>query len=131
MEIRHGRMTREEGIELVKRYDPAPPSTLDTYLKFLQISEDDFYEWIEPMRDLNIWEKDSTGVWVAKDSVPNHIKDPGVTLARVPLVPPEERTFSPMNRHLYYSEMLWKNERQMGRPNPRHFHPDMNEFIVL
>ena len=34
MEIRHGRMTREEGIQLVKKYDYVRPKTLDIYLKF-------------------------------------------------------------------------------------------------
>ncbi|HET8704986.1 MAG TPA: N-acetyl sugar amidotransferase, partial [Pseudomonadales bacterium] len=35
MEIRHGRMTREEGIEMVKYYDAREPSTLDMYCEFL------------------------------------------------------------------------------------------------
>ena len=43
-EIRYGRMTREEGIEMVRRYDHVRPRSLDTYLEFLQITEAEFEE---------------------------------------------------------------------------------------
>ncbi len=56
MEIRHGRMTRSEGISLVKRYDSTEPTTLEEYCDFLGITRTDFYaavpdsefEWITP-----------------------------------------------------------------------------------
>ena len=44
MEIRHGRMTREEGLDMVRRYDHVEPSTLRTYCDFLDTSVDDFYK---------------------------------------------------------------------------------------
>lgn len=131
MEIRHGRMTREEGIEMARRYDPVRPRTLDTYLRFLQITEQEFYDWVEPMRDLDIWEKDSAGQWLAKDSVANHIADANVEAARPLLVPPEERTFGSKNKHLYYSEAAWGNEEQDKSRAPRSFYPNDDEFIVL
>lgn len=110
MEIRHGRMTREEGIELVKKYDHVRPSTLDTYLQFMGISEQDFYDWIEPMRDESIWQKGAGGEWTVKDSVANHAGDPGVEAARVPLVAPEDRTFGENNRKFYWREDLADEE---------------------
>jgi N-acetyl sugar amidotransferase len=112
MEIRHGRLTREEGVELVKQYDHVRPSTLDTYINFLQITEQDFYDWIAPMRDLDIWEQNGGGIWVANDSVANHVHDPGVEAARVPQV--EDRTFSERNRHLYY----WEDNPDLGALPP-------------
>jgi N-acetyl sugar amidotransferase len=42
-EIRHGRMTRALGVDLVRRYDPVEPSTLEAYCDFLGITKADFY----------------------------------------------------------------------------------------
>ena len=101
MEIRHGRMTREEGIKLVNKYDHVVPRTLNTYLRFLGISEKEFYDAVEPMRDLNIWQKNPDGTWETTDSVANHLNDPEVENARVRQV--NDRTFSKRNEYLYYN----------------------------
>ena len=82
-EIRHGRMTREEGIEMVKKYDHVRPRDLDFFLDTLQITEDQFVGYVDSMRDTNIWTKDTKGKWTVKDSVANHAKEPGVDEARV------------------------------------------------
>ncbi len=42
-EIRHGRMTREQGEALVRVYDPVEPSTLTEYCDFLGMRKRDFY----------------------------------------------------------------------------------------
>jgi len=42
MEIRHGRMSREEGMEMVRQYDANEPSSLGYYCDFLGISKDRF-----------------------------------------------------------------------------------------
>ncbi len=101
MEIRHGRMTREEGMELVKRYDSNEPSTLQNYCDFLGISKEQFYNWVTPMRDQSFWNKNANGDWVATDAVFNHTIDVNEENARVPQN--EERTFSEKNRNLYYN----------------------------
>ena len=67
MEIRHGRLTRSEGLQLVKEYDSKEPQTLQFYLDFLGITKGEFYQFIDPMRDQNIWEKTETG-WEILDS---------------------------------------------------------------
>ncbi len=85
MEIRHGRMTREEGIEMVKTYDHVRPSDLDVYLNWVGMTEDEFMEAVEPMRDLRIWEKDAAGIWQVKDSIANHLDDPGLDAVRLPV----------------------------------------------
>lgn len=90
-EIRYGRMTREEGIAMVTKYDHVRPSKLDTFLKFLGITEEEFEKDIERMRDPQIWEKDDAEKWRVKDSVVNHINDPGVDDVRLPLG--ETRTY--------------------------------------
>jgi N-acetyl sugar amidotransferase len=82
-EIRHGRMTREEGIELVKRYDPQRPKDFEFVLDFLDMSEQEFLESIEHLRDSRIWEQDEDGKWYRKDSVENHVEEPGVDAAQL------------------------------------------------
>ena len=68
MEIRHGRITREEGLALIRHYDSTEPRTLGFYCDFLGITKSEFYSLIEPMRDLNIWQK-TDGEWFVKDAV--------------------------------------------------------------
>ena len=103
MEIRHGRMTREEGIELVRQYDSMEPSTLETYLKFMKVTTEEFYEWIAPMRDISLWEQDSATGWKVNDSVASHLDDLHVEDVRVPLVPFEDRTFEKNNFGFYWN----------------------------
>jgi N-acetyl sugar amidotransferase len=127
-EIRHGRMTREEGIELVKKYDHVRPSTLDNYLDFLEISEKQFYDWVEPMRDLDVWEKDGDGRWKVKDSVVNHLNDPDVDSVRPEPVKAEDRTFSEKNSAYFWDEGMEKLE---SIRDVRGFHIDDEKPIVL
>lgn len=101
MEIRHGRMSREEGLEMVRRYDHVEPSSLGLYLDFLGITRQQFLDWIEPMRDLSIWEKGGDGEWRVKDSVLDHEIGARENAARLPLS--NDLTFSEANRHLYYN----------------------------
>jgi len=100
-EIRYGRMTRKEGIEVVRQYDHVRPRSLDFYLKFLGMTEQEFEGALEPMRDISIWERDAKEIWRVKDSVIHHAKDPGTEVAQVPQSP--DRTFSEKNRRLYYN----------------------------
>jgi len=85
-EIRHGRMTREEGIAMVKKHDSVRPKDLDVYLEFTGLTEDEFNASVENMRESSIWEK-VDGKWAVKDSVANHVNDSGVDEVRVPLDP--------------------------------------------
>lgn len=100
-EIRHGRMTREEGQALVRAYDHVRPRSLDIYLEFLGMSEREFEDCLAPMRDPDIWERRPAG-WRVRDSVVNHPGGPDVERARVPLG--DDRTFDARNRHLYWSD---------------------------
>ena len=111
-EIRHGRMTRTEGIELVKKYDHVIPNTLNTYLDFLQISEQIFYDQIEPMRDTDIWQKKQDGSWIAMDSVAKHSSSALIDKAKVQLVHQEKRTFSQENLEYFYD--LTQNNKQLS-----------------
>lgn len=102
-EIRHGRMTREEGMAMVKEYDAKEPESLSEYCRFLKISEQEFYDLVDPMRDTDIWEKDEFGRWHIKDSV--WMQKIGVNEEKARINQSKDRTFGPENRNLYYNEM--------------------------
>jgi N-acetyl sugar amidotransferase len=84
-EIRRGRMTREEGIDMVAKYDHVRPSDMDIFLRESGMTGAEFEDSIEHLRDLAIWEKGANGYWSVKDSVVQHRADFGVERARRPL----------------------------------------------
>jgi N-acetyl sugar amidotransferase len=100
-EIRHGRMTREEGVAMVEKLDAFEPFAMEEYLKLMDMTREEFFALVEDARDSEIWEK-VDGEWVAKDSVVNHVNEEGVEEARVKQS--ADRTFSEANRQLYYNE---------------------------
>lgn len=68
-DIRAGRMTREEGIEMVERYDHVKPhKDLERWLSYVGMSEQKFDEIADTFRDPRVWVKDENGEWV-KDSI--------------------------------------------------------------
>ena len=83
---------------------------------------------IDPMRDIDIWEKKADGKWYTKDTVANHITDPGIDEVRSVLVASEDRTFGVNNTGFY-----WKKgtEQKKSISNVRVFHANDKEFIVL
>jgi len=47
IDIRNGRLNREDGLELMKEYDGKRPASLDLFLKYLNIDEDEFNEIVK------------------------------------------------------------------------------------
>jgi N-acetyl sugar amidotransferase len=82
-EIRLGRLSREEGIELVKKYQIYKAEDVGPFLRWLDIAEKEFFGYIESKRDREIWETGGNGNWVLKDSIDNHINDPGINKVRL------------------------------------------------
>jgi hypothetical protein len=100
MEIRHGRMTREEGIAMVRRYDANEPTTLTHYCEFLGLEREQFFATVESKRDPKIWSK-VIGDWVCQDAIWKHSPGEGEEAARVPQS--SDRSLSEANRHLYFN----------------------------
>lgn len=50
IDIRNGRISREEGIRLVDEYDGKRPASMDWFLKILDITEEEFYAILESHR---------------------------------------------------------------------------------
>jgi hypothetical protein len=64
--IRHGHMTREEGLELVKKYDgKCSPEYIKRFCDYIEITEEKFWEVAESYRNKNIFEQVG-GEWRVK-----------------------------------------------------------------
>lgn len=62
-EIRLRRMTRDEGIKLIKHYTPVAPKNLQLFLNWLGITENAFHYIIDQFRGKNIWKRNDQWVW--------------------------------------------------------------------
>jgi N-acetyl sugar amidotransferase len=101
MEVRHGRMTREEGLKMVERYDARTPSSLEFYCDFLGLKRGEFYSLVESMRDPAIWKKNTNGEWASLDAVWKHHLRSNEEAHRITQV--KDRTLDQVNQHLYYN----------------------------
>jgi len=71
-EIRNKKITREEGVALVKKYDAEPPKKyLQDMLNYMDISIDDFWEIIDKNRPKKLWKK-KNNKWVLSHQVNNN-----------------------------------------------------------
>lgn len=68
-DIRGGRLTRDEAIGLVKKYDSEfPRQDLEEVLEFLQMDEENLWQTLERFRNKEIWEK-VDGKWRIKNPI--------------------------------------------------------------
>ena len=68
-EIRDEKITKEEGVALVKKYDGEFPSkNFNTFLEYIEISESQFWEVIDSWRSDHIWKKNN-GEWQLKHPI--------------------------------------------------------------
>ena len=62
--INAGIMSREEGLELIRKYDgKCDISFIRRYCDYLEISADEFWRVAETFRNRDIWTRDETGAW--------------------------------------------------------------------
>ena len=60
-------MTRDEAVEIVNNLrDQFPIEYFQDFLRFHNVSEDEFWEVVEKFRNKDIWKKDETGKWELK-----------------------------------------------------------------
>ncbi len=68
-EIRDGHITREEGVDLVRRYDGEfPQKYFQEFLEYIDISAEDFWKVVDSFRQPHLWEK-INGAWKLKHQV--------------------------------------------------------------
>ena len=64
LEIRNGRMRRDEAIEIIRmRGDETPHEDIDAFCRFVEISPAQFFTIIERFRNVEIWSK-RDGTWM-------------------------------------------------------------------
>jgi N-acetyl sugar amidotransferase len=67
IEIRNGRMTRDEAVQIIKKAgDQTPHADIEKACAFMGITKEHFFEVIEKFRNLDIWVK-KDGKWMIKD----------------------------------------------------------------
>jgi len=66
-DIRLGYMTREEGVEMVKKYDHVVSKDLYHWLEYVSMTETEFWKVANSFRDKRVW-KEVDGNWI-KDNI--------------------------------------------------------------
>lgn len=67
LEIRHGRITRDDGIELARKYgEDCPQADIEKFCEFVSISAEEFLTIVERFRNRDIWFRDG-GQWKIRD----------------------------------------------------------------
>jgi hypothetical protein len=68
LEIRNGRMSREDAIDIIGRTGARPPMRdIEQFCAFSSLSADEFFETCERFRNPAIWRKNSAGEWFIPD----------------------------------------------------------------
>jgi N-acetyl sugar amidotransferase len=68
-ELRFGRLTRDEAIGLVKKYEQVAPADLGAFLKWLDIDEQTLLAQVDRFRDASVWQREKIGPWRLSHSV--------------------------------------------------------------
>lgn len=66
-DIRAGKMTREVGIEMVRKYDHVKSRDLARWLEYVGMTEEEFDRVADGFRDPRVWAKDASGAWVKQN----------------------------------------------------------------
>ncbi|TGL90229.1 N-acetyl sugar amidotransferase [Leptospira congkakensis] len=60
-EIRNSKITREEGVRLVKKYDQEFPSKyFKDFLEYIDVTEEKFWETVDKFRSPHLWKKENS-----------------------------------------------------------------------
>jgi hypothetical protein len=65
-DIRAGLITREQGIEMVKKFDHVVSDDLAYWLEYVDLTEKEFWETADTFRDARVW-RIKSGKWVKDD----------------------------------------------------------------
>ena len=68
IEIRNGRLSRDEAINIIsERGDETPYSEIEKFCEYLQITNEEFWQIANSFRNKDIWKKDKKGTWKIDD----------------------------------------------------------------
>ena len=69
-EIRNDKITREEGVVLVKKYDSEFPNKyFKEFLEYIDLSEDKFWEILNSFRSPHLWSKNNKNEWILNKQI--------------------------------------------------------------
>ena len=69
MRVSNGKITRDEGVNLVKKYDlEFPKKYFKEFLEYIDISEEQFHKTIDNFRSQHLWSEES-GEWQLRHPV--------------------------------------------------------------
>ena len=69
-EIRNKKITRDEGINLVKLFDNEfPKKYFNEFLEYISLTESQFFEVVDKNRSPHLWERSSENEWRLKYTV--------------------------------------------------------------
>ncbi|MBI5164718.1 MAG: N-acetyl sugar amidotransferase [Magnetospirillum sp.] len=69
IDIREGRIARDEAIELAKKYDGKCDGVyIEAFCKFIDITIPEFWETVEKFRNPELWSQDECGNWIPPTS---------------------------------------------------------------
>jgi hypothetical protein len=66
-DIRNGYMTRDEGVEMVRKYDHVKSSDIQYWLNYVNRDEEWFDRIADSFRDPRVWGKDEDGHWAKRN----------------------------------------------------------------
>ena len=68
-EIRNGKITREEGVQLVRRFDQEfPKKYFKDFIEYISLGEKEFHATVDRFRSPHLW-KHENGVWNLRHAV--------------------------------------------------------------
>jgi len=77
-EVRNGKITRDEAVQLVKMYDQEfPKKYFSDFLAYIDITEEVFWQTVDKFRSQHLWKKDD-GEWALRNSVWNNHNETSV-----------------------------------------------------
>ncbi len=89
-EIRLRRMTREDGISLIKKYSERPPKNLPLFLSWIGMTQNSFHFIIDQHRGKRIWKRNDNWDWEKKISMLSAgTSESEIENARLPLIEQE------------------------------------------
>lgn len=69
-EVRNGKITREEAVHLVKKYDQEfPKKYFHEFLDYISLNEKEFWDAVDRFRSPHLWLKDDSGQWQLRHTV--------------------------------------------------------------
>ena len=71
-EVRNGKISRDEAVYLVNKYDREFPNKyFMDFLNYIDTTESEFWETVDKFRSPHLWEKDSDNNWILRNIITN------------------------------------------------------------